>query len=88
MPWDFAPPEKKKAFFDALAHFTDYRIIFSFKGEFPENISLHIRLVKWAPQLDILSHPKTKVFLTHGGLKRFTQNILTHYSEMRQNDNF
>lgn len=29
----------------------------------------HVRVLDWAPQVDILSHNKTKVFISHGGLK-------------------
>jgi len=71
IPWNYAPPQVTKAFFDAFERLSDYRIIFSFRGKFPERKLLpHIRLVSWAPQLDLLAHPKTKVFLTHCGLKR------------------
>lgn len=27
-------------------------------------------LLRWAPQFDILAHEKTRLFITHGGLKR------------------
>jgi glucuronosyltransferase len=71
VPWDYAPPRVVKAFFDAFERLSDYRIIFSFNGKFPDRkLSSHIRLVKWAPQSAILSHSKTKIFLTHCGLKR------------------
>lgn len=68
---DYAPEEIKTAFFDAFDELHDYRVIFSYKGKIPHRpIPPHLKLVKWAPQLDILAHPKTKVFLTHSGLKR------------------
>jgi len=74
VPWDYAPLHIVKAFFDAFERLSDYRIIFSFNGKFPERkLSPHIRLVKWAPQSAILSHSKTKIFLTHCGLKRYSK---------------
>jgi glucuronosyltransferase len=72
IPWDYAPPHVATAFFDAFERLPDYRFIFSYRGKFPSRkLSSHIRLVSWAPQLDVLAHPKTKIFLTHCGLKRF-----------------
>ncbi|CAK5076310.1 unnamed protein product [Meloidogyne enterolobii] len=73
--WGNAPPHIIEAFFTAFSKLDDYRIIFAFKGskeflEKREKLPQHIRIVEWAPQLDILAHSKTKVFLTHGGLKR------------------
>jgi hypothetical protein len=35
--------------------------------EILENKNTHVRFVKWAPQLSVLSHPSTRVFLSHGG---------------------
>uniref|UniRef100_A0A915EP93 glucuronosyltransferase n=1 Tax=Ditylenchus dipsaci TaxID=166011 RepID=A0A915EP93_9BILA len=70
VPWDSAPEEIKTVFFDALDQLVDYRIIFAYNGQFPDRpLPPHLKLVKWAPQLDILQHSNTKLFLTHGGLK-------------------
>ncbi|KAI1730267.1 UDP-glucoronosyl and UDP-glucosyl transferase domain-containing protein [Ditylenchus destructor] len=68
----------KTAFFDAFDELHDYRVIFSYKGKIPDRpIPPHLKLVKWAPQLDILAHPKTKVFLTHSGLKSVKESLCT-----------
>ena len=69
--WDYAPPNVLAAFFEAFERLPEYRFIFAFKGKLPERkLPAHVRLVSWAPQQEILAHPKTKVFLTHCGLKR------------------
>uniref|UniRef100_A0A1I8BDA2 UDP-glucuronosyltransferase n=1 Tax=Meloidogyne hapla TaxID=6305 RepID=A0A1I8BDA2_MELHA len=78
--WGRAPPHIIEAFFTVFSKLNDYRIIFAFKGskeflEKREKSPQHIRIVEWAPQLDILAHPKTKVFLTHGGLKSVKESI-------------
>ncbi|CAK5058666.1 unnamed protein product [Meloidogyne enterolobii] len=78
--WGNAPPHIIEAFFTAFSKLADYRIIFAFKGskeflEKREKLPQHIRIVEWAPQLDILAHSKTKVFLTHGGLKSVKESI-------------
>ncbi|KAL3088292.1 hypothetical protein niasHT_023852 [Heterodera trifolii] len=76
VPWDYAPPHIANAFFDAFERLSDHRFIFSFRGTFPNRtLSPHIRLVSWAPQLEVLSHPKTKVFLTHSGLKSIKESL-------------
>ena len=75
--WDGAPVSKLNAFLDALeriAEIDGYRVIFSFRGPLPPGRKPpspdRVRLVNWAPQLDVLSHPRTRVFLSHSGLKR------------------
>ncbi|KHN79523.1 UDP-glucuronosyltransferase 1-9 [Toxocara canis] len=66
--WSIAPNEKLNTFIEALNQLTDYRIIWAFNGkELP--IKKHIKFVKWLPQNDILNHKRTKLFITHGGLK-------------------
>jgi UDP:flavonoid glycosyltransferase YjiC (YdhE family) len=58
--WQFAPQRMLDAFFGAFEELKDYRVIFAYNGA-ARNVSSHIKLLSWAPQLEILSHPKTKV---------------------------
>lgn len=71
--WYFAPKQLLDTFASVLNQFVDYRIIWSIK-----NVSLtmgpHVKLIKWVPQKALLSHNKTKLFISHGGLKRFDFN--------------
>ena len=43
-----------------------HQIIFRYDGP-PQSFSSNVRVMKWIPQIDILAHPKVKVFLTHCG---------------------
>ena len=36
----------------------------------------HVKIVKWAPQYEILQHPSTKLMLSHCGLKRFIVHLI------------
>lgn len=49
----------------------DYQILLSYNGQ-PEKIPKlpNLKLIKWAPQSAILQHPQTRLFISHGGLKR------------------
>lgn len=66
--WEYAPRRILDAFFEAFERLKEYRIIFVYNG-LPRKVSGHIRLVKWAPQLEILSHSKTKVVLLNHGCR-------------------
>ncbi|KAH7707617.1 Protein UGT-63 [Aphelenchoides avenae] len=72
--WDYVPKHVIDAFVTALNRFEDYRVIFSYNGK-PIPVKKHVKLVKWAPQADILAHTKTKVFVSHGGLKSMKEAI-------------
>lgn len=50
------------AFFNAIESLNDFRVIFAYNGN-PVNVSSHVKLLKFAPQFEILSHAKTKVSL-------------------------
>ncbi|VDL80956.1 unnamed protein product [Nippostrongylus brasiliensis] len=59
------------AFFDVINSIDEYRFIFSYGGAEVKNLKPHVKILRWAPQNDILHHHKTVLFFTHGGLKRF-----------------
>uniref|UniRef100_A0A3B5LLV8 UDP-glucuronosyltransferase n=1 Tax=Xiphophorus couchianus TaxID=32473 RepID=A0A3B5LLV8_9TELE len=43
------------------------KVIWRFDGDKPSSLGKNTKLVKWLPQNDLLGHPKTKVFIAHGG---------------------
>uniref|UniRef100_A0A3Q2I8M0 UDP-glucuronosyltransferase n=1 Tax=Equus caballus TaxID=9796 RepID=A0A3Q2I8M0_HORSE len=43
------------------------KVIWRYDGKKPDTLGPNTRLYKWIPQNDLLGHPKTKAFLTHGG---------------------
>uniref|UniRef100_A0A452DJV3 UDP-glucuronosyltransferase n=1 Tax=Capra hircus TaxID=9925 RepID=A0A452DJV3_CAPHI len=43
------------------------KVLWRYDGKKPDNLGPNTRLYKWLPQSDLLGHPKTKAFITHGG---------------------
>ncbi|RXM28280.1 UDP-glucuronosyltransferase 2B20, partial [Acipenser ruthenus] len=43
------------------------KVIWRHLGERPSSLGNNTLLVKWLPQNDLLGHPKTRAFVTHGG---------------------
>lgn len=43
------------------------KVIWRYMGQRPANLGNNTLLVDWLPQKDLLGHPKTKVFVAHGG---------------------
>ncbi|KAI4572337.1 hypothetical protein MJT46_005405 [Ovis ammon polii x Ovis aries] len=43
------------------------KVLWRYDGKKPDNLGPNTRLYKWLPQNDLLGHPKTKAFITHGG---------------------
>ncbi|XP_035308383.1 UDP-glucuronosyltransferase 2B7 isoform X4 [Cricetulus griseus] len=43
------------------------KVLWRFEGQKPDTLGPNTRIFKWMPQNDLLGHPKTKVFVTHGG---------------------
>ncbi|GAB5353597.1 hypothetical protein AAMO2058_000048900 [Amorphochlora amoebiformis] len=44
-------------------------------GHVPEVDPNYIKIVSWMPQNDILAHPNTKLFITHGGRNSFEETV-------------
>lgn len=51
------------------------KVIWRHKGERPAIVGNNTLLVDWMPQNDILGHPKTKVFVSHGGTNGIFESI-------------
>ncbi|KAI1889518.1 hypothetical protein AGOR_G00163700 [Albula goreensis] len=43
------------------------KVIWRYTGDRPTTLGNNTRLVSWMPQNDLLGHPKTRVFVSHGG---------------------
>nr|XP_042107410.1 UDP-glucuronosyltransferase 2B4-like isoform X3 [Ovis aries] len=43
------------------------KVLWRYDGKTPDTLGPNTRLYKWIPQNDLLGHPKTKAFITHGG---------------------
>ncbi|XP_037385563.1 UDP-glucuronosyltransferase 2B31-like isoform X1 [Talpa occidentalis] len=60
------PEERANVIASALAQIPQ-KVLWRFDGKKPATLGANTRLYKWLPQNDLLGHPKTKAFITHGG---------------------
>ncbi|KAL1007196.1 hypothetical protein UPYG_G00083320 [Umbra pygmaea] len=51
------------------------KVIWRYKGERPATLGNNTLLVDWLPQNDLLGHPKTRLFVTHGGTNGIIEAI-------------
>ncbi|XP_055153404.1 UDP-glucuronosyltransferase 2B7 isoform X3 [Symphalangus syndactylus] len=58
--------ERANVIASALAQIPQ-KVLWRFDGNKPDTLGLNTRLYKWIPQNDLLGHPKTRAFITHGG---------------------
>ncbi|XP_025859304.2 UDP-glucuronosyltransferase 2A3 isoform X1 [Vulpes vulpes] len=58
--------EKANLIASALAQIPQ-KVLWRYKGNKPATLGTNTRLYDWIPQNDLLGHPKTKAFITHGG---------------------
>uniref|UniRef100_A0A914VC94 glucuronosyltransferase n=1 Tax=Plectus sambesii TaxID=2011161 RepID=A0A914VC94_9BILA len=67
------PKSLKSTLFDAFTVFPDYCFLFKIDAkdtvskELAVNLK-NVKLVEWAPQVDLFGHPNLRAFVTHGGL--------------------
>lgn len=51
------------------------KVIWRYTGQKPNNLGNNTLLVNWLPQNDLLGHPKTRLFITHGGTNSVQEAI-------------
>ncbi|KAK3919396.1 UDP-glycosyltransferase UGT5 [Frankliniella fusca] len=74
---EYMPKQKTDAIFGALGS-VKQRVLLKWDGPVPDSgVPANIKIVKWAPQSDILAHPNLRLFVTHGGLLS-TQEAVYH----------
>ncbi|CAD7082966.1 unnamed protein product [Hermetia illucens] len=64
---DIFGEKKQKMIIDVVKKFPDYHFLWKFEKD-PSNGKVpNLLVTTWLPQNDILAHPKTKTFISHGG---------------------
>ncbi|XP_069313540.1 UDP-glucuronosyltransferase 2B4-like isoform X3 [Eulemur rufifrons] len=58
--------ERANVIASALAQIPQ-KVLWRFDGNKPDALGSNTQMYKWLPQNDLLGHPKTKAFITHGG---------------------
>ncbi|KAI7813121.1 UDP glucuronosyltransferase 2 family [Triplophysa rosa] len=58
--------ERSNTIASALAQIPQ-KVLWRYAGEKPDTLGANTRIYDWIPQNDLLGHPKTKAFITHGG---------------------
>ncbi|KAM8801685.1 UDP-glucuronosyltransferase 2A3-like isoform 1-T1 [Rhynchonycteris naso] len=66
--------EKTNLIASALAQIPQ-KVLWRYKGKKPATLGDNTRLYDWIPQNDLLGHPKTKAFITHGGINGIYEAI-------------
>ncbi|XP_051877277.1 UDP-glucuronosyltransferase 2C1-like [Pristis pectinata] len=62
----FLPPELASEVAAGLARLPQ-RVIWRFTGRLPSTLGNNTKIMSWLPQNDLLGHPKTRAFISHGG---------------------
>ncbi|XP_032896131.1 UDP-glucuronosyltransferase 1-2-like [Amblyraja radiata] len=61
-----SPPELATELAAGLARLPQ-RVVWRLVGDAPSTLGNNTKVMSWLPQNDLLSHPKTRAFITHGG---------------------
>ncbi|VDP54546.1 unnamed protein product [Heligmosomoides polygyrus] len=65
---EWMPEEWKTALLNAFSRFPDYQFVIRYvNDDLKDRLPPNVHTFKWLPQADLLSHPKTKAFISHGG---------------------
>ncbi|KAI1718074.1 UDP-glucoronosyl and UDP-glucosyl transferase domain-containing protein [Ditylenchus destructor] len=70
------PESWKGSWLAAFAEFPDVQFFVRYKSnDLKDRIPENVLLSKWLPQADLLQHPKTRAFITHGGYNGFQETL-------------
>ncbi|KAK6039814.1 hypothetical protein COOONC_22681, partial [Cooperia oncophora] len=70
------PAEWKKSFLEAFSRFPNLNFVLRYEGtDLKDQLPSNVYLFKWLPQADLLSHPKTLAFISHGGYNSLQEAV-------------
>ncbi|KAJ8948050.1 hypothetical protein NQ314_008476, partial [Rhamnusium bicolor] len=55
-----------------------FKILWKFEADDLPGKPVNVKIIKWAPQEQVLSHPNIKLFITQGGLQSMEEAICNH----------
>uniref|UniRef100_A0AAF5D9T5 glucuronosyltransferase n=1 Tax=Strongyloides stercoralis TaxID=6248 RepID=A0AAF5D9T5_STRER len=70
-----APKNVINSFFEMFNYFNETTFIWSYKGPEIKNLPSNVNIFPWIQQGEVLKHLKTKLFISHGGLKSFKESL-------------
>ncbi|KAB1282984.1 UDP-glucuronosyltransferase 2B31 [Camelus dromedarius] len=79
---------RRKSQYDCISPCPDStkeKVLWRYHGKKPDTLGPNTRLYKWIPQNDLLGHPKTKAFITHGGTNGIYEAIYHGIPMLKQN---
>ncbi|KAK6013519.1 UDP-glucoronosyl and UDP-glucosyl transferase [Ostertagia ostertagi] len=75
-PSHLMPETWKKAFLESFAQFPNLSFVLRYEGtDLKDRLPPNVHLFKWIPQADLLRHPKTIAFISHGGYNSLQEVI-------------
>uniref|UniRef100_A0A0K0DPV5 UDP-glucuronosyltransferase n=1 Tax=Angiostrongylus cantonensis TaxID=6313 RepID=A0A0K0DPV5_ANGCA len=67
----------KKAFLDAFKSFPEHHFVMKYEQtDLQDQLPPNVHVFKWLPQTALLAHPKTRVFISHGGYNSLQEAII------------
>ncbi|XP_077983441.1 UDP-glucuronosyltransferase 2C1-like [Glandiceps talaboti] len=51
------------------------KVVMRYEGETPKSLGNNTKLTKWMPQNDLLGNPRTKAFVSHGGMNGIYESL-------------
>nr|XP_054760247.1 UDP-glucuronosyltransferase 1A1-like isoform X1 [Lytechinus pictus] len=62
-------------FAEVFGRYPQHKVLWQFVGEPKFKIPSNVKMMPWLPQNDILGHPKTRLFIFHGGNNGFYETM-------------